>query len=191
MHFPNVQCCISNVTGCCIYVISSVWCMWWGFHPPSDVLVSCNHPSLIVSSPLISDQGCNYYYRNRNYLMSFVQRKYLDTPQSRTVELGKLLSYLLNLGSGEGKLLWSNRAAHGVVLLQLFNPTLHGGEGVIMTPYQLWSLTAPTGRSHGYQLWPFPRKCFKISTKLKLYKLWWIDQKQTVWSRVKVLFFPM
>ena len=67
--------------------------------------------------------------------MSIVQRKYLDTPQSRKVELDKLLSYLLNLGSGEGKLLWSNRAAHGVVLLQLFNPTLHGGEGVIMTPY--------------------------------------------------------
>ena len=105
--------------------------------PIRSVLDQCNHPSLIVSSPLISDQGCNYYYRNRNYLMSFVQRKYLDNPQSRTVELGKLLSYLLNLGSGEGKLLWSNRAAHGVVLLQLFNPTLHGGEGVIMTPYQL------------------------------------------------------
>ena len=69
--------------------------------------------------------------------MSFVQRKYLDTPQSRTVELGKLLSYLLNFGSGEGKLLWSNGAAHGLMVqfCSNFLTLLYIGEkGVIMTP---------------------------------------------------------
>ena len=31
--------------------------------------------------------------------------------------------------------------------------------------------------SHGYQLWPRPRKCFKISTEFELCKLWQNDQK--------------